>query len=109
MAILLVGGTPSRLSDSKIPIYNISCPLALNNPMQGIVPHGMCCSHFSSEVCNGAISIGQRGFINDRYKVNPVGKWGKILVMAMGFVDHLGQCDLPISKNKIELNSQFQN
>ena len=30
------------------------------------------------------------GFINDRCKVNPVGQWGKILVMAMGFVDHLG-------------------
>ena len=23
-------------------------------------------------------------------KVNPIGQWGKILVMAMGFVDHLG-------------------
>ena len=53
-------------------------------------PHGMCYSHFVNEVCNGAISITQWGFINDCYKVNPVGQWGKILVMAMGFVDHLG-------------------
>ena len=51
----------------------------------------MCYSHFGNEVCNGVISITQRGFINDRYKVNPIGQWGKILVMAMGFVDHLGQ------------------
>ena len=50
-------------------------------------------SHFDNEVHNGAISITQRGFINDRYKVNPVGQWGKILVMSMGFVDHLGLCD----------------
>jgi len=33
-------------------------------------PHGMCYSHFGNEVCNGAISIPQWGFINDRYKVN---------------------------------------
>ena len=44
---------------------------------------GMCYSHFGNEVCNGAISIRQRGFISDW-------KWRKILVMAMGFVDHLG-------------------
>ena len=53
-------------------------------------PHGICYSHFGNEVCNGAISITQWGFINDCYKVNPIGQWGKILVMAMGFVDHLG-------------------
>ena len=53
-------------------------------------PHGMCYSHLGNEVCNGAISITQRGYISDRCKVNPVGQWGKILVMAMGFVDHLG-------------------
>ena len=47
-------------------------------------------SYFGNEFCNGAISITQRGFINVRYKVKPVGQWGKILVMAMGFVDHLG-------------------
>ena len=51
----------------------------------------MCYSYFGNEFCNGAISITQRGFINDCYKVNPIGQWGKILVMAMGFVDHLGQ------------------
>ena len=51
----------------------------------------MCYSHFGNGVRNGAISITQWGFINDRYKVNPVGQWGKIMVMAMGFVDHLGQ------------------
>ena len=52
----------------------------------------MCYSYFGNEVRNRAIAIIQRGFINDRYKVNPFGQWGKILVMAMGFVDHLGQC-----------------
>ena len=56
------------------------------------MPHGVCYSRFSNGVRNGAISITQRVFINDRYKVNPVGQWGKILVMAMGFVDHLGHC-----------------
>ena len=50
----------------------------------------MCYSHFGNEVRNGAISITQWGFINARYKINPVGQWGEILVMAMGFVDHLG-------------------
>ena len=55
-----------------------------------LVPHGMCLPHFGNGVRNGAISITQWGFINDCYKVNPVGLWGKILVMAMGFVDHLG-------------------
>ena len=42
------------------------------------MPHGMCYSHFGNEVCNGAISITQQGFINDRYKVYkprwPMGK-----------------------------------
>jgi hypothetical protein len=33
---------------------------------------------------NGVLST------NDCYKLNPIGQWGKILVMAMGFVDHLG-------------------
>ena len=58
---------------------------------RGLRPHGMCYSHFGNEVCNGAISIRQRGSINNRYKVNADGQWGKILVTAMGFVDHLGQ------------------
>ena len=55
-------------------------------------PHGICYSHFGNEVCNGAISITQRGFINDFSKVNPIGQWGKILMMAMGIEDHLGHC-----------------
>ena len=55
------------------------------------MPYGMCYSHFGNGVRNGAISITRWGFINDRYKVNPVDRWGKILVMAMGFVNHLGQ------------------
>ena len=54
-------------------------------------PHSMCYSHFDNEIRNGAISITQWGFINDHYKVNPVGQWGKILVKAMGFVNHLGR------------------
>ena len=52
----------------------------------------MCYSHLGNGVCNGAISITQWGFISDDYKVKFMGQWGKILVMAMGFVDHLGQC-----------------
>ena len=62
-----------------------------------LLSHGMCYSHFGNEVRNGTISITQRGFINDRYKVNPVGQWGKILTMAMGFVNHLGPCLIPQS------------
>jgi hypothetical protein len=50
----------------------------------------MCYSHFDNKVHNGAISITQQGLINKCYKVNPVGQWGKFLVMAMGFIDHLG-------------------
>ena len=50
----------------------------------------MCYSYFGNEVRNGAISITQRGFINERFEVNPIGQWEKILVMAMGFVDYLG-------------------
>ena len=52
----------------------------------------MCYSHFGNGVRYGANSIIQWGFINDCYKGNPVGQWEKNLVMAMGFVDHLGQC-----------------
>ena len=51
----------------------------------------MCYSHFGNGVRNGAISIAQRVFINERNKVNPVVQLWEILVMAMGFVDHLGQ------------------
>ena len=39
-------------------------------------------SHYGNEVRNGAIFITQWGFIND---------CNKILVMAIGFVDNLGQ------------------
>ena len=55
-----------------------------------LVPHGMYLPHFGNGVRNGAISIMQRGFFRDYYKVKSIGQWGKILVMAMGFVDHLG-------------------
>ena len=55
------------------------------------MPHSMCYSHLGNGVSNGAISIMQRGFISGCYKVKSIGQWGKILVMAMGFVDHLGQ------------------
>ena len=54
------------------------------------LPHGMCYSLLGNGVCNGAISITQWGFISDYCKVKPIGQWGKILVMAMGIVDHLG-------------------
>jgi hypothetical protein len=50
-------------------------------------PHGMCYSHLGNGVHNWAISITQRGFITGYSKVNPIGPWGKILVMAMGFVE----------------------
>ena len=50
----------------------------------------MCYSYFGNEVRNGAISISQRGFINEHCEVNPNCQCEKILVMAMGFVDHLG-------------------
>ena len=66
---------------------------------------------FGNVVSNGAISIKQWGFINERFKVNPVGQWGKILVMAMGFVDHLGK-SLPkgdeTPNKKSELQSGFE-
>ena len=57
---------------------------------QEILPHGMLYFHFGNEVCNGAISITQQGFINDRYKVNPVGQWGIILVFGNGVCRSLG-------------------
>ena len=64
-------------------------------------------SHFGNEVCNWAISIKQRGFIDDCFKVYPLTNGEKNLVrdhpfqmsaclrggwslMAIGFVDHLG-------------------
>ena len=50
---------------------------------------GMCYSHLGNGIRNGSISITKWGFINYRCKVNPVSQWGKILVMAMGFVDYL--------------------
>ena len=53
-------------------------------------PHGMCYSHLGNGVRNGVISITKWGFISDYCKVKPIGQWGKILVMAMGIVDHLG-------------------
>ena len=59
-------------------------------------PHGMCYSHLGNGVRNGTISITQRGFISGYYKEKSIGQWGKILVMAMGFVDHLGQCPLSL-------------
>ena len=62
------------------------------NSYDNATAHGVCYSHFSNEVHNGAYSIVQQNFINDCYKVNPIGQWGKFLVMTMGFVDHLGQC-----------------
>ena len=50
----------------------------------------MCYSHLGNGVRNGAISIMQRGFICGCYQVKSIGQWGKILVMSMGFVDHMG-------------------
>ena len=55
-----------------------------------LLPHGMCYSHYGNGVRNGAISIAQWGLLSDCYKVNPIGQWGKILVILMGFVDMLG-------------------
>ena len=50
------------------------------------VPHGMCYSHYVNGVRNGAISIAQWGLLSDCYKANPIGQWGKNLVIVMGFV-----------------------
>ena len=36
-------------------------------------------------VRNGAISIMQRGFIIDYYKVNAIGQWGKIMIIDIWF------------------------
>ena len=54
------------------------------------LPHGLCYSHLGDGVRNGVIPIMQWGIISGCYKVKSIGQWGKILVMAMGFVDHLG-------------------
>ena len=45
-----------------------------------------------------AISIMQRGFIYDRYKENPIGQLGKILVMVIGFVGTFEQGELLVSE-----------
>ena len=68
-------------------IFNMVYNPAYNKILQTkeTLPHGMCYSHFGNGVRNGAISIMQC-------------QWGKILVMAMGFVDHLGQYFLLISE-----------
>ena len=50
-----------------------------------MLPHGMCYSNFGNIFQNGAISIAQRDFINDYYKVNAIGQWGKTKVTVMGF------------------------
>ena len=55
------------------------------------MPHSMCYSHFDNGVGNGAISIMQQSFINDYYKVNADGQWGKIMINVMGFAHTVGQ------------------
>ena len=45
----------------------------------------MCYSNFGNRFRNGAISITQRGFINDHYKVSAIGQWGKTKITVMGF------------------------
>ena len=57
-----------------------------------ILPHGICYSHYGNGVRNGAVSIAQWGLLSDCYKVNPIGQWGNIRVIVMGFVDTLGHC-----------------
>ena len=49
--------------------------------------HSMCYSRYINGVRNGAISIAHWGLLSDCYKVNPIGQWGKILVIVMGFID----------------------
>jgi hypothetical protein len=58
------------------------------------LPHSMCYSHLGNGVRNGAISITQWVFFSGCCKVKSIGQWRKILVMAMGFVDHLGHCHM---------------
>ena len=65
------------------------------------MPHAMRYSHFGNGVRNGAISIMQLGFISGCYK------WGKILVMAMEFVNHLGQCLIDDNTIRAELTLYF--
>ena len=56
-----------------------------------LVPHGMCLPHFGNGVRNGAISIMQRGFINEFSKVNAIGQWGKIMIIIIWFAHTVGQ------------------
>ena len=52
------------------------------------------------------ISIVQWGLLSDCYKANPIGQWGRILVIVMGFVDTLGQCMIPVKIRVKYLESQ---
>ena len=52
-----------------------------------IVLHGMCYSHYGNGVLNGAITIAQWGLLSDCHKVNPIGQWGKILPIIVGFAN----------------------
>ena len=45
----------------------------------------MCYSHYGNGVRNEVY------LVTAKYKVNPIGQRGKILVIVMGFVDKLGQ------------------
>ena len=54
----------------------------------------MCYSHFGNEVRNGAISITQWGFINDRYIGKPRWQMGKYSGNVNGVCRSLGAgCD----------------
>ena len=63
----------------------------------------MCYSHLGNGVPDGAISI---TLISNYYKVKSIGQWGKFLVMAMGFVDHLEQgLSILFNQSLFHLNS----
>jgi hypothetical protein len=51
----------------------------------------MCYSRIGNGVRNGAISTTQLGFINDYYKVNAIGQWGKLMIIGIGLAQIVRQ------------------
>ena len=77
------------------------CPAMPHTKELLSLPQTMCYSHYSNGVHFGAIFIVQWDLLSDWCKVNPIGQWGKILVIVMGFVDTFGHC-VPTKPNKIK-------
>ena len=81
--------TNFAIDSCKIHFFNLNKVKTSNIVSNWNEPHGMSYSHFDNEVCNGTISFTHRDLIDTHYKLDPVVQWGKILVMSMGFADHL--------------------